>query len=45
MRTTIPPGYQLWVGASAYGKAEAVLLAVMPSLAREASSEADTPWR
>jgi hypothetical protein len=39
------PGYQLWVGASAYGTAEAVLLAAMPSLAREAAGRADSAWR
>jgi hypothetical protein len=43
--STVPPGYQLWVGGSAYGEAEAVLLAVMPSLANEAASVADTAWR
>jgi len=31
-RSARPPGYQLWVGASAYGEAESALLAVMPSL-------------
>lgn len=30
------PGYQLWVGASAYGEAESALLAVMASLGDEA---------
>lgn len=39
------PGCQLWVGASAYGRAEAVLLAAMPSVAREAASRADSAWR
>lgn len=43
--SALPPGYQLWVGASAYGEAEAVLLAIMPSLAREAAEEGDTAWR
>jgi hypothetical protein len=33
------------VGASAYGRAEAVLLAVMPRLAREAAGRGDTAWR
>jgi hypothetical protein len=37
--------YQLWVGASAYGRAEAVLLAVMPRLSREAAGRADAAWR
>jgi hypothetical protein len=41
----VPPGYLLWVGGSAYGEAEAVLLAMMPSLAREAAGQADTAWR
>lgn len=43
--SAVPPAYQLWVGASAYGEAEAALLAIMPSLAREAAGEADTAWR
>jgi len=38
-------GWQLWVGASGYGRAEAVLLAVMPSLDREAAGRADSAWR
>jgi hypothetical protein len=38
-------GCRLWVGASAYGRAEAVLLAAMPSLAREAAIHADSAWR
>jgi len=37
--------YQLWVGASAYGRAEAVLLAVMPRLSRDAAGQADAAWR
>lgn len=41
----VPPGYMLWVGCSAYGEAEATLLAVMPSLARQAAEEAGTAWR
>jgi hypothetical protein len=41
----VPPGYQLWVGGSAYGEAESALLAVMPSLANEAARQADTAWR
>ncbi len=40
-----PGSYQLWVGASAYGRAEAVLLAVMPRLSREAAGRADAAWR
>jgi hypothetical protein len=40
-----PENFQLWVGASAYGRAEAVLLAVMPRLAREAAGRGDTAWR
>jgi len=40
-----PESYQLWVGASGYGRAEAVLLAVMPRLAREAEAQADSAWR
>ena len=37
--------WQLWVGASAYGRAEAVLLAVMPQLAHELDSRSDRAWR
>ncbi len=44
-RARRPQGYQLWVGASAYGNAEAALVAVMPSLAREAARHADSAWR
>ena len=44
-KSAVPPGYQLWVGASAYGEAEAALLALMPSLARETADEADAAWR
>lgn len=40
-----PATYQLWVGASAYGRAESVLLAVMPRLAQEAAGQADAAWR
>lgn len=39
------PGWKLWVGASAYGWAEAVLLAVMPHLARELNSRRERAWR
>ncbi len=44
-RSARPSGYQLWVGASAYGTAEAVLLSAMPSLARQAADRADSAWR
>jgi hypothetical protein len=44
-RSGQPAGYQLWVGATAYGRAEAALLAVMPSVAREAAAHADSAWR
>jgi hypothetical protein len=44
-RTKRPEGYQLWVGASAYGRAEAALLAMMPHLARRAAGCADSAWR
>lgn len=37
--------YRLWVGASAHGRAEAVLVAAMPRLAREAAGRADSAWR
>lgn len=40
-----PESCQLWMGTSAYGEAEAVLLAVMPGLAREAARRADSAWR
>jgi hypothetical protein len=40
-----PESYQLWVGASAYGRAESVLLAVMPRLSREAAGRAGAAWR
>jgi hypothetical protein len=40
-----PEGYQLWVGASAYGQAEMILVTVMPHLAREAARRADRAWR
>lgn len=43
--SAVPPAYQLWVGSSVYGEAESALLAIMPSLAREAAGEADTAWR
>jgi hypothetical protein len=44
-RSGQPAGYQLWVGASACGRAEATLLAAMPSVAREAADHADSAWR
>jgi len=37
-RSGRPATWQLWVGASGYGRAESALLAVMPSIAREAAS-------
>jgi hypothetical protein len=40
-----PEGYQLWVGASAYGQAEMILVTAMPYLAREAARHADRAWR
>lgn len=44
-RSARPPGYQLWVGASAYGEAESALLAVMSSLAAGAGGQDDDPAR
>jgi len=44
-RTGGPDGYQLWVGASAYGQAEMILVRVMPYLTREAARHADSAWR
>jgi hypothetical protein len=44
-RTRRPEGYQLWVGASLYGRAEMTLIRVMPCLAREAARHADSAWR
>jgi len=44
-RSRQPAGWQLWVGASGYGRAESVLLAAMPSLEREAAEQADSAWR
>ena len=40
-----PGSCQLWVGASAYGRAEAVLPAVMPHLAHELDSRGERAWR
>jgi hypothetical protein len=39
-----PAGWQIWVGGSGYGRAEAALLAAMPSPAREAG-RGDSAWR
>jgi len=44
-RSRQPETYRLWVGASAHGRAEEVLVAVMPRLAREAARRADSAWR
>lgn len=54
-RSGRPPGYQLWVGGSAYGEAESALLALMPSLTVQDAArdedhvkngeEADRAWR
>lgn len=44
-RSARPMGYQLWVGASAYARAETALVTAMPSLVREAAEHADTAWR
>jgi hypothetical protein len=44
-RTGRPESYRLWVGARAYGEAEAALVVVMPYLAREAARQADSAWR
>ena len=44
-RSGRPADCQLWVGATAYGRAEAALLAAMPSVAREAADRADGAWR
>jgi hypothetical protein len=43
--TRRPEGYQVWVGASAYGEAEMTLVRVMPYLTREAARHADSAWR
>jgi hypothetical protein len=40
-----PRTWRLWVGASAHGRAEEVLVAVMPRLAQEAARRADNAWR
>lgn len=44
-RSGRPADCQLWVGATAYGRAEAALLAAMPSVARQAADRADSAWR
>ena len=44
-RSGQPAGYRLWVGASAYGTAESILVTAMPSLAREAAGRAGSAWR
>jgi len=44
-RSGRPADCQLWVGATAYGTAEAALLAAMPSVEREAAARADSAWR
>ena len=36
-----PEPFRLWAGASAYGEAESVLLAVLPRLVRETSRHAE----
>lgn len=40
-----PEGCRLWVGASGYGRAESVLMTIMPGLVREAALRADSAWR
>ena len=45
IRSRQPETYRLWAGASAHGRAEEVLLSVMPRLAREAARHADSAWR
>lgn len=37
--------YRLWVGASAYGQAELILVRVMPYLAGDAVRHGDSAWR
>ena len=44
-RSRQPETYRPWVGARAHGRAEEVLTAVMPRLAREAARRADHAWR
>jgi hypothetical protein len=38
-------GWRLWVGASAHGRAEDALVAVMPQLIRQAARHAGRAWR
>jgi hypothetical protein len=40
-----PGPYQLWVGASAYGRAEAALLRLTSYLKQDAARQADHAWR
>jgi hypothetical protein len=40
-----PAACRLWIGASAYGRAETALVTAMPLLAREAAEHADAAWR
>ena len=40
-----PETYRLWVGTSSHGRAEQVLVNVMPRLVREAARRADRAWR
>lgn len=44
-RSGRPVACQLWVGASAYARAETALVSVMPSLVREAAEHGDSAWR
>ena len=44
-RSGLPAGCQLWVGASAYARAETALVTAMPSLVRKAAEHADAAWR
>jgi hypothetical protein len=44
-RSGRPAGCQLWVGASAYARAETALVTAMPSLVREAADHAGAVWR
>lgn len=44
-RSRLPEPYRLWVGVSAHGRAEEVLLNVMPRLTRQAARRADSAWR
>jgi len=44
-RSGLPAGCQLWVGVSAYARAETALVTAMPLLVREAAEHADSAWR